>query len=60
MTPRQLRGLAELHHEAGGDGSTPTPPRQAASTQGGAGWLMAVSQSLERNRPNRRVNAPTG
>jgi hypothetical protein len=61
MTPRQLRGLAELHREASGDpgpqGQEPVK-RPAARGSGGAGWLMAVSNSLERNRPRRRVNAP--
>jgi hypothetical protein len=65
MTPRQLRGLAELHREV--EGGDPTPGgqaqvarRPAASTQGGAGWLLAVSNSLERNRPAARVNTPDG
>jgi len=59
MTPRQLRTLAELHRERADAGSTPqAAPRRAASAQGGAGWLMAVSNSLERNRPVGRVNAP--
>ena len=60
MTPRQLQTLAELHRERTEEGSArqPVAPARRASTQGGAGWLMAVSQSLERSRPRARVNAP--
>lgn len=65
MTPRQLMALADAHREfeGGGRGARSPerrPPSRPASTQGSAGWLMAVAQSLEQGRSAPRANAPTG
>jgi hypothetical protein len=62
MTPRQLMALADQHREHEGTGPTSggQPMTKArsrpVSTAGSAGWLMAVSDSLERTRTG-RVNA---
>lgn len=65
MTPRQLMALCDAHREFEGAANRGGQPvaaqRQSApraNGQGGAGWLMAVSTGLDRNRKARaqRVN----
>jgi hypothetical protein len=50
MTPRQLLALT-LQHRLVSEPEAVAPP--APSNKGSAGWLMAVSQGLERSRPHR-------
>ena len=68
MTPRQLMALCDAHREFEGAANRGGQPVRAqrqsaprANGQGGAGWLLAVSTSLDRSRPRRvnTVHAPT-
>jgi hypothetical protein len=61
MTPRQLMSLCATHREfegARGQGGHPGPAAKRVNSQGGAGWLLAVSTGLDRNRRNRTGRAP--
>jgi hypothetical protein len=55
MTPRQLLALVHLHRIYNGgehDKAVHSTPRSKPDDKkGSAGWLMAVSQNLEQNRP---------
>jgi hypothetical protein len=55
MTPRQLLALTDMHREFTSPEAPPEPQPKAPANQGSAGWLMALSQGLERSRPPSRV-----